>query len=309
MTPSTDSPFKGVYASTICPLLPDFRLDEEGVQQHAISLTQGTGLVGVLCNGHAGENFLLSRVQKRAVVELTCAAIGKRSIVVCGINAESTLEAVEHARDAEQAGADAIMIFAPNSWAFPKVAATVLRHHELVIDAVSLPVVLFQGSVRSGETAFAADVLAQLAQLPRVVAIKEGSWEVAAYEANRRLIHSVAPQVAVMGSGDEHLLASFMVGSEGSMVSLAVLIPDIIAQLFACARDDDWTRARELHDVVYPLARAIYADPPGQHVPARLKTCLQLLGRITHATVMPPLGPLDADEVKFLRKTLTAAGL
>lgn len=309
LIPSSERPFDGVYASTICPLLPDFRLDEEGVTRHALAVTRGTGLVGVLCNGHAGENYLLSRDQKRALTELTCAAVGETSIVVCGINAESSLEAAEQARDAERAGADAIMIFAPNSWALAKAPGTVLRHHRMIIDAVSLPIVLFQGSVNAGETAFTPQLLAQLAALPRVVAIKEGSWEVAAYEANRRLIHSVAPQVAVMGSGDEHLLASFMVGSEGSMVSLAVLVPEVIAQLYDCARRQDWTRARELHDLIYPLARAIYATPPGQHATVRLKTCLQLMGRVDHATVMPPLGPLDPREIESLRTALAGAGL
>ncbi|MGI9333246.1 MAG: dihydrodipicolinate synthase family protein [Gammaproteobacteria bacterium] len=309
MIPAGERPFNGVYASTLCPLLPDFRLDEDGLARHVIAVTEGTGLVGVLCNGHAGENFLLSREHKRRVVEIARDAIGERSIIVSGVNAESTLEAVEHARDAEQAGADAIMIFAPNSWAFAKTPATVLRHHRMVVESVSVPIVLFQGSVNAGETPFAPAVLEQLVQLPRVVAVKEGSWEVAAYEANRRLIHSVAPHVAVMGSGDEHLLASFMVGSEGAMVSLAVLIPEVIAELYACAQREDWTRARSLHDVVYPLARAIYGKPPGQHATVRLKTCLKRLGRLRHDTVMPPLGPLGDDEVVTLQQALDEAGL
>lgn len=309
MIPNTEQPFHGVYAATVCPLKPDFTIDNDGLARHVAAVTNDTGIVGVLCNGHAGENFLLSREQKRRVVEVVSKTIGDRAVVVSGVNAESSLEASLHATDAQTAGADAIMVFAPNSWAMPKDPGTAIQHHRLIIGATSLPVMLFQASVNAGDMAYAPSLLERLVRLPRVVAIKEGSWEVAAYEANRRLIKRVAPEVAVMGSGDEHLLASFMVGSEGSLVSLAVLIPETIASLFAAAQAGDWEAARRHHETIYPLAKAIYATPPGVLATARLKACLKLMGKIEHDTVQPPIGPLSDEEVTRLRITLEQTGL
>ena len=309
MIPVSETPFHGIYPATICPFKTDYSLDESALRQHIETLADVTGCVGFLCNGHAGENFALSREEKHRVVEIVSRTVGDRMIVVSGINCENSLEAADHARDAAAAGADALMVFPPNSWALSQDATVALTHHRMVIEAVDLPIMLFQASVNSGQMAYKPEILVQLAQLPRIVAVKEGSWEVSAYEANRRLIHQVAPQVAVMASGDEHLLSSYVLGSEGSFVSLACIIPETIVALDQAVRQGDLAQARAAHDVIYPLAKAIYGIPPGSRATARLKTCLKLLGRLDCDYVRPPLGPLDADEVMRLTQALQTVGL
>ena len=151
---------------------------------------------------------------------------------------------------------------------------------------------LFQGPAAAGSFAYPPDVLAELVRLPQVVAIKEGSWEVAAYESNRRLVKAVGPpHVAVMASGDEHLFTSYVVGSEGSLVSLAVVIPETIVRLDRAVRAGDLAAAQAAHEVIYPLAKAVYGAPPGSHATARLKTCLKLLGKLENDRVRPPRRP------------------
>lgn len=309
MIPKTERPFDGLYPSTITPMTADFALDLAALERHTRAVAEVAGIAGVLCNGHAGENFVLAREEKRRVTEVTVRAIGARQIVVCGINAESSLEACDHALDAKQAGADALMIFAPNSWAMMQDERMAERHHRMIIEAAAMPIFLFQGSVRSGRAAYTPDVLARLVRLPGVVGIKEGSWEVAAYEANRRLVKSIAPQVGVMASGDEHLFTSYVLGSEGSLVSLADIAPETIVALDQAVRRGDLAAARAAHEIVYPLARAIYGAPPGGYATARLKTCLKLLGRLDCDAVRPPIGALPPADVDALRAALTQAGL
>jgi 4-hydroxy-tetrahydrodipicolinate synthase len=308
--PELDSKsFHGIYPSTICPLLPDYQIDEQGVLDHVISVSHIPGIRGVLCNGHAGENFVLTRSEKARIVELTRAAMPDSGVLVAGVNQESSLEAAKEARDAAAAGADAIMVFAPNSWALMQDGHMAIRHHEAVAEAVDLPLFVFQGSVSAGRMPYAPELLAELVKLPRVVGIKEGSWETATYEANRRLIRQVAPHVAVMASGDEHLFTSYVLGTEGSLVSLAVVIPETIVALDAAVRAGNLREAERLHGIVYPLACAIYRQAPAGYATARLKACLRLLGRLAHDSVRPPLGPLPDHEIRNLERALRAAQL
>ena len=295
MIPDRPDPWHGIYPAILTPMRGDFSIDDAAMAQHATDVMVD-GIVGVMCNGHAGENYMTSRDEKRRVTEAVVGAIGKRAIVVSGINAESSLEAAAHAGDAEAAGADAIMVFAPNAWALGCDDDMVLRHHAMIAQACGLPIMLFQASVGSGRMAFTSTALERLLALPRIVAIKEGSWEVNAYERTLRLVKRVAPDVAVMGSGDEHLFTSFMIGSEGSVVSLAAVIPEVIVALDRAVKRGDVAAARAIHAKLHPLANIIYGVPPGSLATARLKACLQLLGRFASDAVRPPFAPIDTAE-------------
>lgn len=309
MTSLDASKFHGIFPSTVCPMHPDFSIDWSALAEHVRRVTEVSGIRGVLSNGHAGENYVLTPEEKRRVIEITRDTMPSDQLVIAGVNSESSQAAAAEARDAQKAGADAVLVFAPNSWVLMQDEAMALRHHQIVDEAIDIPMLLFQGSVNAGQMAFRPEVLAQLVQLPKVIGIKEGSWETATYEANRRLVRSMRKNVAVMASGDEHLLTCYVLGSEGSLVSLAVIIPEVIVALDAAVRAGDLAEARRLHDIVYPLARAIYGNSPGGYATVRLKTCLKLLDRLDCDAVRPPIGPLSAKEEVSLRAALEAAGL
>jgi 4-hydroxy-tetrahydrodipicolinate synthase len=298
------SGFRGVFAATINPLRPDFSVDDGALERHVRAVASTRGIAGLLVNGHAGENFIFDRAEKRAVLGVVRAAVSPECRLIAGVNSESSLEAAAQAVDAQGAGADAILVFPPFSWAQSRHRDTVLAHHRHILEAVDLPIMLYAAPVGSGGMVYEPDLLADLVRLPRVVGIKEGSWETARYEANRRLVHAIDPAVAVMASGDEHLLPCFLIGTEGSQVSLACLVPEVVVTLYEAVEQGDITRARAAHEVIYPLARAIYGTAPGSHATARLKACLGMLGRLEHDTVRPPIGPLGPVERERLRQAL-----
>jgi len=300
--------FNGIYASTIVPFRADGAIDEPALERHLRAVTQGTGLRGLLLNGHAGENAALGRAEQMRVIEIG-RRMGQDCLIVAGINSESSNYAATLARDAADAGADAVMVFAPFSWALGADPSAIVRHHEIIHDATKLPMFLFQGSVNAGRTAFTPDVLRSLLRLRNVIGIKEGSWETSAYEAVRRLTKMQRPDVAVMASGDEHLFTCFVLGSEGSLVSLAAVIPAEIVQLDEAVRRGDLAAARALHDRIYPLAKAVYGASPGSLATARLKACLKLLGRIENATCRAPVNHLPPEEYDRLARVLTECGL
>jgi 4-hydroxy-tetrahydrodipicolinate synthase len=300
---------RGMHAATIVPMTDDFRIDEAALTLHIGEVAGTTGIHGLLVNGHAGENFVLTSDEKRRVVEIARAAAPKGFLICSGINAESSLQAAEDARLAEEAGADILLVFPPNAFALIHDREAPVIHQRHVRDATSLPLLLYGAPVGAGAMAYDAGTLKALAQEPRVVGIKEGSWEVAAYEANLRLLKVERPDFVVLGSGDEHLLTSYIIGSAGSQVSLAAVAPRLCADFYAAARASDWVQARRLHDLIYPIAVAIYRDPPGGRATARLKACLTLLGKLHAPIVRPPQPPVSAAEYTSLRTALAAAGL
>ena len=300
--------YGGIHASTVVPLRDDFSIDETALAEHIARVSSVPGIMGLLVNGHAGENFLLSRDEKRRVVDIAREAAAAGCLIISGVNAESSLEAAAHARDAEGAGADAVLVFPPNGWALFQEEGTALIHHRHVQEATDLPIFIYQAPVGAGAMAYKLPVLQALIDLPNVVGIKEGSWEVAAYEEHRRFVKDRRPEIAVLGSGDEHLLTSYLIGSEGSQVSLAAVTPKLVVDLWNSATAGDWVAARAQYELIYPLAVAIYRRQPSGRATARLKTCLRLLGRLPSDQVRPPLLRVPEAEIAGLERALAASG-
>jgi len=282
-------------------------LNEAALERHIDEVTAVDGIVGVLVNGHAGENFALSRADKRRVVEIAKSVCGNRSIIVAGVNSEDSYEAQAHADDARRAGADVLLPFPPYSWALSTDLQSVVTHHRITNGNARMPMMLYQASVKNGAMAYTPAMLTELLSLPEVVAIKDGSWDTGVYEANRRLAKAVAPHVAVMASGDEHLFPCFAIGTEGSIVSLAAIVPQLIVSLYRAVVSGDLNEAQRLHARVYPLASAIYGAAPGSHANARLKACLYLLGKFPHPSMRPPIPGLSAAETTRLEDALAFA--
>ncbi len=233
---------------------------------------------------------------------------GGRRTVVAGVTAEASARAALLARDAAEAGADAVMVVAPPSWAGGVDPRAVLAHHRAIHDATARPLVLFQGVLGSG-LHLAPAVLRELLRLPRVCAIKEGSWDEAAYARTRALVREARPDVAVLASGDEHLRPCFALGSEGSLVSLAAVVPELVVALEAAVRAGEDARADALDARLRPLAAAIYGAPPPGLAGVRLKACLHLLGRLPAPHARAPLPALEGAEREALRRALEAAGV
>ena len=298
----------GIHAATIVPLTDAFAIDEARLAAHVARVSHVPGIRGLLVNGHAGENFVLSTAEKARVTEIARRNAPKQCVICSGVNAESSLDLAGEAASAEAAGADIILVFPPNSFALDHDPGAALVHHRHALAGCGLPVLLYGAPVGAGRMAYDHDTLTALAQEPRIVGIKEGSWEISAYEANLRLLKRVRPDFVVMSSGDEHLLASYLIGSAGSQVSLAAIVPELTVALWDACQRGDWGTARVLHDRLYLLSVAIYRDAPGGRATARLKACLMLKGELDGAAVRPPQPPVSAHELEQLRKALEAAG-
>lgn len=294
----------GIHAATICPLKTDFSIDEAVLAEHVRTVTHDTGVRGLLINGHAGENAQLTTEEKRRVIEIVRAATAPEIFVTSGIYSENSLEAAEAAAQAEASGADALLVFPPNGWALGQEIDVVVAHHRRIASATALPLLLYQAPVTAGHMAYPVATLEALIAIPSVIGIKEGSWEIATYEENRRAVEAVRPGLAILGSGDEHLMVNYLVGTEGSQVSLAAVVPEPVVALWDAARVGDWARARALHDRLYPLATAIYRRAPKGRATARLKACLKILGRLPFDGMRPPIQPLDAAEYRTLEAAL-----
>ena len=302
--------FHGIIPANLLPFTPDYAIDEENYRRHLAWLAGVPGVTGLTVNGHAAEVSSLDREERRRALAIAADEVGDRLPLIAGIYTDSTLEAVALARDARAEGARGLLLFPPTlfTWGAQLRPEMVLGHVARVADAVDLPIVVFQYPPASG-VGYAPDTLIRLVtEVERVVAVKEWSNDIVAYERNLRAIRATGRPVAVLSSFTMSMLASFVLGADGAISGMGSVAADLQVELFAHVHRGDLEAARKVNDRLEPLVRVFYA-PPFVDMHNRMKEALAILGRVDRAVVRPPLQPIDDAERAAIRATLVRAGI
>jgi 4-hydroxy-tetrahydrodipicolinate synthase len=300
--------FAGILPANLLPFRPDYSIHEPDYRRHLKWLAGTHGVTGIVCNGHAAEVASLTREERRRTLAIAVDEVGGRLPLVAGVYADGSLEAAELARDAKAEGARGLLVFPPSLFMcgvqiHPEMA---WAHHARIADAVDLPLVAFQYPVASG-IGYTTETLVRLTEIPTVVAVKEWSNDIVAFERNLRAIRATGRPVAILSSFTMSLLSTFLLGADGAISGFGSVVADLQAELFAYARSGDVESARKLSDRLDPLVRAVYA-PPFVDMHNRMKEMLVLLGRLDGpAVVRPPLVRVSDAERARLRTVLREA--
>jgi 4-hydroxy-tetrahydrodipicolinate synthase len=280
---------RGVTVATVLPFNDDLSIDWEGYARVLDYCACPDGIAAVFVNGHAGEGGSLSDQERHEVIARTRVQIGAKPLLA-GIIAHSTAQAIRQAKLAEAAGADCAVLFPPallGSGASNTPRAPV-AFVCAVSEAIDIPVSVFQYPLTSG-LGFSPQTLAEIAAIAGVIAIKEGSDTMLAYDENRRAVKKVNPDVAILPSNYHWFLPQLAVGGDGILSGLASLVPQLFVELWQAAAACDLKAMRALKDRLYPIVRAIYGPVPVIDMHTRIKVGLKALGVIANADPRPPL--------------------
>lgn len=305
--------WSGVYPATLCPFHPDESIDEEGLAAYIREVAAVEGVRGLTCNGHTGEIMSLRPPERDRVTSIVAKAVKQlpRQVkVVSGVSAEGSLEAIDHARAAKEAGADAILLMPPHHWLrFGRSHTTAVGFVQDVAAGAGVPIALHQYPAWTKAGYTLAEML-DIIQIPEVVCIKMGTRDMARWRYDYEKLKEKAPDKAIITCHDEYLLATLLEGADGALVGFAGFAPELIVSIVEAALDGDLAKARSAQHLVDPLARIIYAfGEPSSEAHQRMKCARWLLGKFSSPTVRRPLRPLDPAIVERMRGQLEAIGL
>lgn len=301
--------FSGIMPANLLPFRADLSVDEPAYRAHLRWLADTRGVTGIVANGHAAEVSSLGREERKRTLAIALDEVGGACPVVAGVYSDGTAEAVELARDARAAGAAGVLVFPPTlfMWGAQVKPDMAVRHFSEIAEKADLPIIVFQYPPASG-MGYAAETLVRLAEIPCVVAVKEWSNDIVAFERNLRALRACGRPVAVLSSFTMSLMASFLLGADGAISGMGSVTADLQAELFEACQKGDLDGARRINDRLEPLVRVFYA-PPFVDMHNRMKEALVLLGRIPAAHVRPPLTPVGDAERAAIRRALDAAAL
>ncbi len=304
-----EHPWAGVFAATLCPFHEDQNIDENGLRSYIRELAAVPGIKGLVPNGHTGEIMSLLPEERARVTRIVAEEARGRMKVVSGISAEGSAEAIQHARMAKEAGADAILLMPPHHWLrFGRDSETAVGFFQDVAEAVDIKIIVHQYPAWT-KAGYTLSEMLEMVKLPNVVSIKMGTRDMARWGHDYRELKKAAPHVSIISCHDEYLLATLLDGCDGALVGFAGFAPELIVALVKNALDQDLQGAYRAQENVRPLARIIYRfGEPSSNAHHRMKCARWLMGKFASPVVRRPLRPLPQAEIARVGQELKEAG-
>jgi len=286
----------------------DYTIDEPGLRRY-IQWVAEQGVVGVAINVDTGEGPHLSPAERVRVLEIIVEEVGGKVPIIAGLGASHTAQAMELARQAQSAGADALLVFPiPAFQGTPLDSEVPYRYHAAIAEAVDIPLVLFQLQPALGGCLFSRETLARLAGIESVIALKEASFDTLKFLETKAVLEQAPRHITLLTGNDNFILESFLLGAQGALIGFGTLATRMQVQMVKAWQRGDLQEALRLGGIIQPLANVIFA-PPVRNYRARTKEALVMFGVLDRATVRPPLLSVSDDERDEVRRALQRAGL
>ena len=269
-------PFSGSYTALISPFDAQGSLDEKAFVKF-VEWQIEQGVHGLVPMGTTGESPTVSHDEHDKVVELCIEVNAGRVPVIAGAGSNSTSESVRLAKHAEQVGADAVLVVSPyyNKPTQKGLAA----HFTAVADAISIPLIIYDIPGRS-IVRLDDDVLAELAQHPRIAGIKDATAECA---RPTHLLNIIGEDFCQLSGEDATVLPYLAAGGHGCISVVSNIAPALCAQLHEAWAKGDAETALQLHQMLMPLHRALFCEAS----PGPVKYAASLLGLCEPTTRLP----------------------
>lgn len=242
--------FEGLSAFPTSPTNADGEVDTAALARVLDRLAEAkVGSIGLL--GSTGAYAYLSREERRRAVEVAKETVGERVPLLVGTGALRTDHAQQLARDAEAAGADALLL-APVSYA-PLTQDEVYQHFDSVSNATGLPIVIYNNPTTT-RFQFSLDLIQRLATLPNIAAIKMPLPGETAFADEIRSLRAIAPSGFSIGySGDWGAADALLASADAWYSVVAGLLPKPALALTRAAIAGDQAEAERLNAMFEPL--------------------------------------------------------
>jgi len=290
--------FKGSFTALVTPFDNSGSVDEKAFRE-LVEWQIAEGSDGLVPVGTTGESPTLSHDEHKQVVELCVETAAGRVPVIAGAGSNNTVEAVELAEHAEQAGADAVLVVTP--YYNKPTQRGLYAHFKAVAEAVRLPILIYNIPPRS-VIDMTPETMGQLARdFSNIVGVKDATAKIDRVSEQRMTCGKDFIQL----SGEDATALGFNAhGGVGAISVTANVAPRLCSQFQSACSAGDYATALEHQDRLMPLHQAIFIEPGL----AGAKYALSKLGRIENM-VRSPLTTVEASTADAIDEAMVHAGL
>lgn len=291
------SNLKGAFTALITPF-KNGQIDFESLEK-LIQFQLKNGVDGFVINGTTAESPTLEKSEVSELFKFARKVSGPNIPLIVGTGSNSTAQTMKDSRQAQEMGADAVLVVVPYYNKPPQRGLE--AHFKAVAESISIPVILYNVPGRT-ITSLESQTISNLAKIENITSIKEASGKI---DFANEIIKSVDENFILL-SGDDGTYVEFLAAGGHGVISVAThVIPKQMVQWKAWAQAGELDKAREDIKKYSRLIDLLFIEAN----PIPVKKALELMGIISSAELRLPLMELADSNTEILRKEMQGLGL
>ena len=287
---------EGILPALITPLESDNRTVNTVVAKQLIDFQLAQGADGFYVLGGTGEGLVIDREQREIMCETVIRHVAHRKPVIVHIAAMNFREAVELAKHAEQAGADAIAAIPPCFFFYDN--NDLYEYYKSLAGAVQIPLIIYYHP--GAQKTMSPELIARIFEIDNVTGVK---WSSGDLFSMMKLKDLTQGDMNIINGPDELLCPGLAAGADAGIGSTYnVMLPQFL-EIYRAIRSGDTERART---VQFRVNRVIDVMLRHEVIPS-VKFAAELLGfPVGDATF--PMRRMSNEQRKMLQAELHRVG-
>ena len=260
--------FEGAGVALITPMNEDGSVNYNKLEEILEEQIAG-GTDCIIACGTTGEASTLTEEEHLDVIKRTIEIVNKRIPVIAGTGSNSTETAVEFSKEAQEYGADGVLVVSP--YYNKATQKGLIQHFSAIANAIDIPVVLYNIPGRTGVNIEPETIAYLVNNVPNIVGVKEASGNFSNAIKTLRL----CPEIDMYSGNDDQVVPLMSIGAKGVISVLSNVAPRQTHDMCQAALDGDFVKARKMQIEALDVVENLFTEVN----PIPVKAAMNLQGK------------------------------
>ena len=289
--------FEGAGVALITPMNEDFSVNYDKLEEILEDQIAG-GTDCIISCGTTGEASTLTIEEHLEVIKRTVEIVNKRIPVIAGTGSNSTETAVEFSKEAQEYGADGVLVVSP--YYNKATQKGLIQHFETIANAIDIPVILYNIPGRTGVNIEPETIAYLVNNVSNIVGVKEASGNFTNAIKTLRL----CPDIDMYSGNDDQVVPLMSIGAKGVISVLSNVAPRQTHDMCRAALDGDFVKARKMQIEALDVIENLFTEVN----PIPVKAAMNLQGKNV-GPLRLPLTQMEKAHEDALAKAMKEYGI
>lgn len=293
--------FTGAGVALITPMNADGSVNYEKLREMVEFQIENQTDAIIVC-GTTGEASTLTNEEHLECIRFCCEVTKKRIPVIAGTGSNCTASAAYLSKEAEKAGADALLLVTPY---YNKCTQNgLMAHFKQIASAVDVPILLYNIPGRTGVKIAPETVVALCRDVDNIVGVKDATGDISEVASVLSLAKKEGIEVDLYSGNDDQIVPVLSLGGKGVISVLSNVIPRETHEMTAFYFDGDVKKSMELQLKYFDLIGALFCEVN----PIPVKKAMNLMG-MEVGPLRAPLTEMEEEHAAKLAKEMKRVGI